>query len=285
MYDGQNQSLGADFATMTFGQKISRAISLSKQNGLTVFLTTFLGYLALLILSVILIMVVVGSPIALLGAAGASEGLASAGAVGSIFGMLVVSIVIVFLFQFFVIGIYSLMLRYVDGEQVNSVIEVVLSPWRRFGSIVVSVILWLIISFICSIALSLVALIPILGWLVYLAGTLILTMAMTCAMFYIADKGQLNPVDAVMQPFRMVTGKFFSWLGAMVFLGIVLMIPIAIIAAICTMIFGASSGGFIVMTLLMLLYAAVCSIFCFFFMALTYKQSKAPSAMVTGVFD
>jgi hypothetical protein len=180
------------------------------------------------------------------------------------------------------IGINSLVLCYVDGEQPDSVLGVVLSPWSRFTSIVLSVVLWLVINFGCSLILSLIALIPILGWLVYIAGSIILSMAMFCAMFYIADKGQLNPADAIMQPFRMVTGNFWRWLGSMAFLGIVMLLPMAILMFIGAMIFGGSSGGMIFTILLLIIYCAVCSIFGFFFMALTYKQSK-PSSLNTAV--
>ncbi len=271
-----------DPPVLPFGEKISLALSLTKSHALTLFLVMLAGWIVIYILF-FLAMLVFGLTPFIFGTAAEPSG----GALAFMFlGIFLTSLVVGFLGYFFMIGVNSLTLQYVDGERPASIIATVMSPWARFGSIVLCVLMWLLVNIAFQIAATIVGLIPILGWLAALAGLFILSMAMMCALFYLADREEVRPVESVTLPFKMVTSNWKAWLVAML-TALVAYIPAGLVAFLVIM--AAAATESVVVMLLAGFLALACfvavSVFALFFMALTYRQTRGGYMAAANVFN
>jgi len=271
---------GPNTLTMTLEEKIKLAFSLTKSHALTLFLVMLVGWLALYILMFIGMLIFGLSPFLLGGSEPSGGSLAF-----MILGMLATGVVVIFLGQFFMIGVNALTLQYVDGER-PPIISTVMSPWARFGTVVLCVLLWLILNIAFQIAAGVVSIIPILGWLAAFAGMIVFGMIMICALFYMADREEVRPLESVELPIKMVFSSFMTWLVAVV-VSLVAYIPVGIIIFVVLLVVGAM--GSTVLLFLASLFVLACivavSVFNIFVMALTYRQTRGGFIAATNVFN
>lgn len=259
---------GFGYSAMTFGNKVNAAIELTKRHGLTIFLTLLVGWVVLFVVFFVGLMIFGGIPMMMAGQQ-ASAGIT----IGAILGMILVYIIFILLAQFFMIGTYSLLLKYVDGQRpADGVISQVLSPWRNFVPVLLCVIVWMAIYFVCSIVLGIFSLIPFLGILINLAGSLILAIVLAAANMYIADKGNVTIGDVILTPINLVKDNFLTWLGAMG-AAIIAYLP-GIILVVIIMVIGSGSMAVMLLSgLFGMVYFVAVSIFTFLFFAITYRQT------------
>lgn len=268
MYDAPQTPSEYGYGALTFGGKISAAIALTKSRGLTIFATLLVGGFVLSALLIIGSMVFGGASMLF-----AERSQYSGFAFGAIFGYIIVCLAFALLSQYFMIGVNSLILKYVDGyEPDGGVVSQVLSPWHNFMPILLCVIVWFLLTVVINIVLAIFLLIPILGILINLAGSLFLIMVMNSVLFYIADTGGPSVGDVVTTPIRLVKDNFISWLLALVTAVVVYLPGVVILGLI--MLAGKASVAWVLGGLIVFVYFTAASIFTFIFFAITYRQTN-----------
>jgi len=281
MYDAPQTPTGYGYGSLTFGEKISAAIALTKSRGLTIFVTLLVGGFVLFGVLIIGFLVFGGIPMML---AGGSQ--SSGFAAGAILGFIIVYLAFALLSQYFMIGVNSLLLKYVDGQEPDGgVVAQVLSPWHNFLPVLLCFIVWFVLALVFNIVLAIFSLIPILGLLINLAGSMILGMVMSCVLFYIADTGGPSVGDVISTPIRLVKDNFISWLLAMV-TAIVVYLPGGILFGIIAVVARDSAAVWVLGGLIAFVYFVAASIFAFIFFAITYRQANGGNmgAVVDQVF-
>ncbi len=292
--------LGADdFAAMSFGDKLSLTKALTLSYGLKIAGLLLLGGLAVFLL-VMLGGLVLGL---FVGAIGSFLG-AGAGPAGQALAVLGLMLLAGLLIQMLGLGVNTLILGYLSGQEPDSLIAVVLSPWARFRPIFYCLLVWLGAAIAWNLALSLVGLIPVLGLLVNFAGTILYYLVNTCAMFCMADRlvyqgGELRPARAVTWPIQLIFDGPLAWLlflaaaviaylplGAGVVIWFFRKIPLAEIDKNPDALMDAISSFPGWGILLILVYLMVAHVALLFLAGLTYRQAEArQGAGMSRFFD
>lgn len=270
MYDDHQISGTIGYSDMTFGDKIAASLALTKSHGLTIFLSLIGVWFVLIVLSLVASFLFGGS-LALMGSA--FTGSLSALPLGAILGLVVFYLAIAFLSFYFIIGICSLVLKYVDGlPPEGGVIGQVLMPWRHFVPITLCLLVWLFLLFVFQIVLGVLSLIPILGILITLAGTLIINMVMFCVLMFLSDKLRPPIAEAIMTPIRLFKDNFLKWFVALL-VSIAASLPGFLIFFLVAAVAPSSSGAILFGAFLAAVYLTAASIFIFIFCAVTYRQT------------
>ena len=270
MYEGQQISGGFGYSNMSFGEKVSASIALTKRHGLSIFLTMVVIWLVLIVFSFVGSMIF-GGAIMMMAGGGYSSG--SQFPIGAILGMIVFYLAYCLLSFYFMIGVFSLILKYVDGvPPEGGIVNQVLSPWHNFFPLLLCVIVWMVLIFVFSFILGILNIIPILGFLIMIAGMFILSMVMTCAIMFMSDKLRPGIAEAITTPIMVVKDNFLKWLVAVVVSGVVYL-PGIIVMGVVMALAGSSTAVMILGWLLAMVYFAAASIFVFVFFAVTYRQT------------
>ena len=258
---------GLSYRSMTFGNKITAAADLTKQHGLTIFLTMLAGWFVLFAILIVGLMIFGGAM-----AVGGNQGF-SGFQIGAILGIFLFYIIFFFLAQFFMVGVDSLLLKFVDHREVDGgVVNQVLSPWRNFVPVLLCIVVWFVLYFLANIILAIFNLIPFLGILINLAGSIVLAMVMSCVQFYIADSADLSVRDVVVTPVNVVANNFLTWLAAMG-TAIAVYLPGILALFVIMYIVSGSTALMILAGLAGLVYFVAASIYIFVFFAITYRQT------------
>lgn len=274
---------GFSYASMTMGEKVRAALDLTKQHGASLFLILLVGWLVLGVVFFVGFSIFGGFSLFTGLATGSSSAALS---VGVIIGIFIVSIVTIFISYFFMIGVYSLLLKYVDGQEpAGGVIAQVMSPWRNFVPVFLCLLVWFCISLVYNIVIAILSLIPILGVLINLAGTIVMALVMICVYFYIAEKEGSSIGDAVSVPINLVKNNFLTWLLAFVVI-VAAYLPGILIAFLLMAVAGKSTFIVVLAMLFFFVYLVAVSIFAFIFWGITYRQTYGGNmgAVVDQVF-
>lgn len=265
---------GLDYASMTVGQKIKATLELTKRHGVSIFVTLLVGWLALGLLFFIGVSIFGGIPMFM----SIASGNASAGfPIGAILGIVLIYFLTIFVSYFFMIGLDSLVLKYIDGlEPEGGIVAQVMSPWRNFVPILLCLLVWFGISMVYVFILMILTLIPILGTLIYMAGVIILTLVMICLYFYLAEKDSPSIGDAIRIPINLVKDNFLRWLGAF---GVTILayLPGSILLGIVMAVAGNVKILVLLCFLLFFVYIIAVSIFAFIYWGMTYRQTYGGS--------
>lgn len=285
MSEFSQNSSGFGYGSMSLGEKINAAVDLTKRHGLTVFLTLLAGWLVIMVLMIVGFAIFGGLPM-MMAAAGGSASVASGASIGAVLGIFLVYLAVIFLSYYFMIGVYSLLLKYVDGvSPEGGVIAEVLSPWHNFVPILLCLLVWFGIWLVCFIALFILMLIPFLGSLIAFVAMIFMTMVMVCVYFFIADKKSPNIGEAITVPFSLVKNNLVTWLVVMG-VSIVVYIPGVIILGLFIALAGQSLAVILLGYLAYAVYMAAASIFVFMLLGITYRQTYGGDMgnIVEGVF-
>lgn len=270
MYDDHQISGTIGYSDMTFGDKIAASLALTKSHGLTIFLSLIGVWFILIVLSLV-VSFLFGGSLALMGSA--FTGSLSALPLGAILGLVVFYLAIAFLSLYFIIGICSLVLKYVDGlPPEGGVVGQVLMPWRHFVPITLCLVVWLLLLIVFEVVLGVLSLIPILGILITLAGALFINMVMFCVLMFLSDKLRPPIGEAIMTPIRLVKDNFLKWFVALL-VSIAASLPGLLIFFLVVAIAPSSPGAIFFGAFLAAVYLTAASIFIFIFCAVTYRQT------------
>ncbi len=266
-------------ASTKLSQRLKLSWELTKKHGPTFFVIQIVGWAIIGLIGLLL-----STPFGLLsilsGAASQSLGVAF-----SAIAFLVLIVPILMLIAgFYMIGLNTLLLLYVDGQRPSRLIATLLSPWSRFGTIFMSLLLWIVVICIVELALLLIGAIPILGTLISFAASSLLGLITGCALLYIADAKKPKATESVTLPFRMVLDNFGVWLGNTVPL-MVMMLVLGVVAVLAlttgTELMASGSvpavlfGLFCWLALFVLFVAFM--VFTTFLFAVTYRQTRSLS--------
>lgn len=262
---------GDDLAALTFSDKLSLSWALCRGYGLTVLgllLTSGLALGFFLAVGFSQTGLTLATLMEIAGGAVPPDQIA-----GQLAGLLLLVVVAGLVMQFCLIGLNALVLRYIDNQLPVGAVTVFLSPWARVGPILLCLLPWLGLYFICQIVIGIFGAVPPLRFLVELALSIAYSLASNCATFYIADKilgrGEaLPPREAVSRPLEIVRHNPRSWLGAFFFI-CALNIPLLVLAVIGVTrgLTGLALVGGIGMTAV--------SMFALFLFGVTYRQALA----------
>lgn len=260
-----------DLAALTLADKLSLVWALWRGYGLTVWALIMAGGLALGFLALILLFWhSFGSPTMI---DGSNDYLMLKFLAGKFFWLFLLMLVFSLLMQIMLVGLNTLVLLYIDNKPPASAASVFLSPWARFGPIILCLLLWLALSIPFHLAQVTLGQISGLGFVIELPLTLAYSIVSNCAMFYIADKilrghEKLSPVDAVLRPLAIVANNPLAWLSAAVFI-LAIYLPLAAITLQSLV-----KGGLIV-ALGGGLGLTAASVFLLFLFGVTYRQTLA----------
>lgn len=270
MYDDHLISGTFGYSDMTFGDRIAASLALTRAYGLSIFFTLLAVWFVIILLALVSAFVF-GGALTLMGNFDISS--FSRLPAGAIFGFIVFYLALGLLSFYFIIGICSLVLKYVDGLQPRGgVINQVLEPWRHFFPILLCLIVWLLLLIVFQIILAVLSMIPILGILLSLAGTLIIHMVMFCALMFLSDKLRPPITEAIMTPIKLVKDNFLKWFVALL-VSIAVSLPGLLIIFVPAAIAPYSNIAILLGGLLAMAYFSVASIFIFIFCAVTYRQT------------
>lgn len=261
-----------DFAALTFADKLSLSWALFRGYGLTVWALLMAGGLVLGFLALACFFWLGFSPEILVGISKGSVAVESMA--GQLMGLFLLVMVAGLLMQFILIGVNCLVLLYIDNQAPPRAAPAFLSPWTRFGPILLCLLLWMALSIMLQMVLAPFDLIPGLGFLVTLVMSVGYSIASNCAMFYIADRvlvrnEDLPPNEALSRPLAIVGHKPLAWLSAFVFM-LAIYLPLAAIIGLL----GLIKGGLIV-ALVGGLGMTAASVFVIFLLGVTYRQTLA----------
>lgn len=267
------------FAELTFGDKLSLSKVLFRSYGLTVMA---LMLLAFLVLGLIVLAGLSGMGFTRELALGIFQG--DDVVVESLFGS---SPWVVLLFmaaglvtQFILIGLDALVLIYIDTQGPASATLVFLSPWKRFGTIFLGLLLWAIIYILTQLFLGIFEQFPVLGLAIAIGLALAFNIFLDCARFYIADmvlcqNQQLALTEAVAGPVSVVVNNTRSWLAAYGFMIIIYLVLFVILTI-------GMAAELLILTICSILALVVASVYSFFLFGVTYRQSLARYRLLKG---
>ncbi len=198
---------------------------------------------------------------------------------------------------YFLIGLYSSIVRYMDGKEHKFQLSTVFEPFRRWKQILPVVLILLGISIVIWIPVMILSMIPLIGILANMAAVIIMFIVATAYFFYIAENMDKPTVDLVKTPLKLVASSIPRWMPATGAYLLTCIMPCVILATIAAGVFIASgiipldaaytydeyydfnsvSGGALAASLLLLVLTCVIgyigSIFSLFMFAIAYKQS------------
>lgn len=268
-----------DLAKLTFGEKINLAKELAKNYGLTIFVAMLTGLIVIGLVSIVMMSFV---DFSLLTGSGFNGRLLLRFIPGAAFFMAVIG----FIGLLFAIGINSLILQYIDAYEPYSIFSVVMAPWAKLGTTMTpGLLLWVGAHLICAFMMGLASMIPLFGAVIASLGYMFFLLVACCAGFNFADlvvnrDEDLSAWEAVCHPCALVKNNLAIWLS--VFAVIVLLsLPADLLLGLgAFMAMGGRSGFFAICLGLAMIYFLITSIFMAFFVALTYRQSRAQSSGV-----
>lgn len=276
-----------DFSRMTFFDKASLALELTKSYGLNI--------LALLLVIALMVGLVAGVFTALVVASVSGAGSGSLGA-GSVVLLILVGLVffvlMLLVWPMLGISLKLLVLHYVNGDEMpGGVFGAVSAPWSRLGFFVLCLLLWLAVNVAVQMVSSVLGLIPILGFLVLLAIYIFYYMVYNCAITFMADRGLYradvsDPTRAIVDPFKMIKNNIGLWIGAYLAM-MVLYLPAVILSGLGFYFMEISDNFGLGLICVLLAVASLlpASIYDLFFMTITYKQTAIIEENISGIFE
>ena len=198
---------------------------------------------------------------------------------------------------YFLIGLYSSIIRYMDGKEQKFQLSTVFEPFRRWKQLLPVVLILMAISIAVWIPVAILSLIPFLGVFVSLIAMILLFIVVTAYFFYIAENMNNPTVDLIKTPLKLLVSSIPRWLAAAGAYLLTCALPCLILASIAIGVFSASgiiplddvhshseyyeyadiSGGALAVSLLIMVLTCVIgyvgSVFSLFMFAIAYKQS------------
>lgn len=163
MFHIESSLSDVDFAKLTFGEKMSMAKDLAINYGLTIFLVLLLGTILIGLLS---LAITLSMDLSVFSVSGPGIGSSMVLRLG--LGVAVIG----FICLLFAVGVNTLILYYIDGNEPNSIFAIVMEPWVNLGSVISNVLLWLGAGLIFGLIMGLISLIPTLGVVIGFIGYL-----------------------------------------------------------------------------------------------------------------
>jgi len=187
-------------------------------------------------------------------------------------GVWIRNLLVGFVFQSCMVCTASLMLHVVDKGVPDNPIPVFLAPWERGWTLAVQLAYWLALDFIFLGIAAQAARVPYLGiWIFWLLFFIILTVN-CCAMYYLASSYDVDFLESVFEPFKLLKINPLAWLETAGALGLSFLVPAGFYIL----------AGFLPRLLALILISPLIwlSYFCLPFFALifigyTFKQTKA----------
>jgi len=262
----------AEFGSLPLSKKINLASSLASGHRPSVFFSILISYLVLFSICGLLSTVFDFSALLPFGAN--LQVTTAASTVGAVFGLALGTVIWVFLFSFFAVGICALVLHHLKGQKVENTVGLLLSPWSRFSTLIISVGIWAGLFLIVGVVASMFIRIPFfIGWfLVYLIECALIS-ALICACNFMAEDDFAAPLDAALIPLQVIREHLSGWLSV-AFLYALANLPGMVIFALAVFLAPYSGIASMLVSLMAAVYFAFVAVFCFFFAALTYLQSK-----------
>ena len=198
---------------------------------------------------------------------------------------------------YFLIGLYSSIIRYMDGKEQKFQLSTIFEPFRRWKQLLPVVLILMAISIAVWIPVAILSLIPFLGVLVSLIAMILLFIVVTAYFFYIAENMNNPTVDLIKTPLKLIVSSTPRWLSAAGAYLLTCALPCLILATIAIGVFSASgiipfddayshseyyeyadiSGGALAVSLMIMMLTCVIgyvgSVFSLFMFAIAYKQS------------
>ncbi len=201
------------------------------------------------------------------------RGLAWSGAGGlDLLGIWVRNILVGFVFQASTVGVAALVLQVIDKGEPESSLTVFISPWERAGSLLIPITYWLAVDFIVMGAAAKLVQVPVLGIWLFLAGFFIVLAVNCCAIFYLADNYDVEFLESVFEPLKLVKMNPLAWGGVAGVLALSYFLPALLL------VLGAFLPGllYVLIVLPLALAAYICGpFFGLIFTGYTFKQTKA----------
>ena len=282
MHDDYQGSVDFGYANMSFSERVSAAFELAKFHFWSIFITQIVVGLVMFILAFIGSMIF-GSLFYMMINAGLT-GVHMP--VGATLGILGLYIVLGLVSSYFSLGIFSLVLKYVDDLQPEGgVINQVLLPWYNFLPLLVCFLVWGGLVFGFFVALGLVALIPYLGILIYLIGLVIYWMILISLFMFLADNMRAGVGAAISTPVLLVKDNPTSFLSALL-VAFVSYLPGIILVGLCIKLIENSTGSALLFLFISLVYFLAASVYVLIYFGITYRQTYGGnfSSVVEQVF-
>ena len=198
---------------------------------------------------------------------------------------------------YFLIGLYSSIIRYMDGKEQKFQLSTIFEPFRRWKQLLPIVLVLMAISIAVWIPVMIISMIPLIGIFANMVAVIIMFIVATAYFFYIAENMNNPTVDLIKTPLKLIVSSIPRWLTAAGAYLLTCIMPCVILATIAAGVFVASgiiqpdaaytydeyyelnsvSGGSLAASLLLLgltcVIGYVGSIFSLFMFAIAYKQS------------
>lgn len=261
----------ADFAALTFGDKLSLALALCRSYGLAVWGLLMAGILVLSFLFLNGLSWLGFTPAIWIGLA---DGSIAAESMSSLMmGLFCLRIIAALMMQFMLIGANTLVLLYLNNQAPLSVVQAFCLPWTRFGPVFLCVLLWLALVLLAQKFIATFGGNTDLAHLLEMGLALAFSIINNCALLYIADKivrrhEHLSPIEAVLRPLAIVANKPLAWLGVFVFIMAIYM-PLVRISLM------SLERGLLVVALGAALGLSLASVYAIFLLGITYRQTLA----------
>ena len=268
--------------SLTFGQKVKIACTLTKSRIIPYLLLFLVTGLALGVVYAI----IVGLSIAIF----------------PIFLILLLPLPIPVIY--FMIGLYSSILKCMDGKEQSFQLSTILEPFKLWKQLLPTVLILFAIWFGVSIVLGIISIIPFIGAIIAQVAMIFLMMFVSAYFFYIADNMNQPTNDLIGTPPKLVTPSINRWIAGvgayfLIWIPVMILMVIGIVAFVMSdpyffddVVYGYyDTPDFNVLPLLVgclfMLLATVAAyiggIFAMFMFAIAYKQALLDrERMMTG---
>lgn len=271
MNDTQSLNEAQVLVSMTFKDKFNRTMVMFKNHGLAIFFTHFLLVFFSTVMLVGLIAVLASPDQLDIFLANDKDA-----ATWSMVGIYLLIFIGYFFFPtFLAIGLYSLILAYAQGEEPDSIVNVVFKPFTRIRTYIAPVaamiILLLLYWCVAFVAWYLLNHIPILNEILDLGSNIFWFPFFSCYLIYLADEKNITIYRAITSTFDLIFSDFHSW--SLIFF--LLLIGTAAENILFKGMFGVENLPSPMNYLWVILYNLFFFSFMGCFIVLSYRQSRA----------
>lgn len=265
-----------NFSAMSYGDKLSLTLELIKSYGLVIFLVLLVGFILLVAVSLLIGLALnFGGDRLLVSFLEASS--TNGRTIGAFLLFTLIRMSVMLLSGFFYVGVFSLVLRYIDGlPPEEGVVSQVLNPWHNFWQVFLGLLVWLLIYSAAVVILSALGQLPLLGLPLGIARLILFCGLSGCVLLYMADAEGPSLGQALSTPLLILRDNFGRWVGAAL-TALALYVPAVFFLTFLM----ASAAGSLVINICLLLFFAVyftvALIFILFFFGLTFRQGYAES--------
>ena len=112
------------------------------------------------------------------------------------------------------VGFYSSILRFMEGQEAHFEIRTFFEPFQRWKTLLPTLLIFGLVYVTIQLVLGLFSLIPILGGIINILATIIMTIATACYFFYIAEHKNAPMGKLLSTPPSLIFPHMSRWMGA-----------------------------------------------------------------------